>query len=140
MRKSRATHRALIPCSMPCTSWCHKKVQLSILTAENAFIFSLFYWLKPLIDEEEEETVAHEESSQQRVPSRKCHILKPANSSLIRDQNPHSSIDLFISLHRSVSLSLSVCHCLSLPACLSVHVLIDIYNWLVDSILRKHGI
>ena len=58
---------------------------------EIAFILVLFYWLKPLTNEGGEETGVPGENPRRRA-FRKCHILKPENSSPNRDSNPHSSI------------------------------------------------
>ena len=49
--KSRATHRALITCNLQCTTLAIKYDRVEI-----AFIWALFYWLKPLTDEGGEET------------------------------------------------------------------------------------
>ena len=76
--KSRATHRALITCNM---TW----------QSLNRIYLSFILLTEPLTDEGGEEA---------RVPGRntlttilrKCHILKPEDSSPKRDSSPHNSI------------------------------------------------
>ena len=57
---------------------------------EIAFILTLFYWLTPLTNEGGEETGIPGENPW--TSFRKCHKLKPENSSPNQDSNPHSSI------------------------------------------------
>ena len=58
--KSRATHRALITCTMSCAKWYKGTARFD--RAEIAFILALFPWLKPLTGEGREETEVPEEN------------------------------------------------------------------------------
>ena len=90
--KSCATHRALITCNMWCAMWYKGTAQLWInLTELKSHLFWLYFigwtihqwrrggnrsiWRKPPM-----------------MSLKKCHILKPDNSSPKQDSNPHSSI------------------------------------------------
>ena len=89
--KSRAAHRALITCKMSCATWYEGTAQLSSLTELKSHLFELYSLAEPLADEGGEETGVPRKKTL-TTSFRKCHILKPENSSPNRDSNPHSSI------------------------------------------------
>ena len=92
MCKSRATHRALITCNLQCATWYEGTAQLLRFDrVEIAFILALFYWRKPLTVEGGEGTDVPGKKTP-KTSFRKCHILKPENSSPKRDSNLLSSI------------------------------------------------
>ena len=91
MCTSRATHRAFIACSIPCVTWYEGTAQLLNLTEFKSLHLALCYWLQRLTDEGGEETGVPG-GNPQTTSFRKCHILKPENSSHNRDSNPHCSI------------------------------------------------
>ena len=89
MSKSRATHWALTTCNMLCATWYQGTAQLLSLTEFKSHLFQLI-----LLAETKNRSRRGGNCSTWRkaltTSFRKCHILKPENSSPNRDSNPQA--------------------------------------------------
>ena len=91
MCKSRASHRALATCNILCdVSRGTDSSTIKFDRVELAFILALFYWLT--INQLRRRGNRSTRRKPLATSFRKCHILKPEDSSPKRDSNPHSSI------------------------------------------------
>ena len=127
--QSCANHVKHIKCLSP--AMCHfvwrDSSAIKFHRDEITFILALFHWLKPFTDERRGGN-----RSTLRKPLmtsfRKCHILKPENSSPKWDSNPHSSIggrlgkQTFESLHHaSPATNTQLLVLLDIPMALTTH-------------------
>ena len=86
--KSRATRWELVTCNMPCTTWYDETAQL--LSSTELILHLVFISLAETINRRRTGGIWIDRRERLTTSFRKkCHTLKPENSSPNRDSNPH---------------------------------------------------